>query len=57
MVKLCFFCSPNAHAPEVLADKVVEKGLGGVAVGKVVLLHDLVRQVGTGLKGKVLAEA
>lgn len=47
----------DAHAAEVLADEVFEEGLGGVTGVDVMLLQDLVGEVGTGLEGEVLAEA
>ena len=47
----------DAHAAEVLPNEVFEEGFGGIAGIDVVLLHDLIGQVGTGLEGKMLAEA
>ena len=47
----------DAHATEVLANEVVEERLGGVPGVDVVLLHDLVGQVGASLEGEVLTEA
>ena len=47
----------DAHATEVLPNEVFEEGFGGIAGIDVVLLHDLIGQVGTSLEGKMLAEA
>jgi hypothetical protein len=43
------------HAAEVVADEVLEQGLGRVAlVGDAMLVEDLVGELGAGLKGQVL---
>jgi hypothetical protein len=45
-----------AHAPEVLADKGLEKLVDRVGVVDVVLLEDFIAELGAGLEGKELRE-
>ena len=45
------------HASEVLANEVFEEGVGGIALRLVVLLEDLIGEVGTCFESKTLREA
>ena len=45
------------HASKVLANEVFEEGVGGIALRLVVLLEDLIGEVGTRLECKTFGKA
>ena len=56
-LKVVLLLQAEQHAAEVVADKVFEEGVGGVAFREAFLLQDLVGEVGASLEGATLGEA